>query len=104
MKYLYFPDSDRGLNKTEVFVSMPISQDILSVHEAVRYLRDNFPSPLHLKMTSQKGMTVKLKVIANPQFSFGRELPQENSQLDIDEILSVLTSNGLPAKIICESN
>jgi hypothetical protein len=94
------PDQKKGINKTQVYVQAPISEEIPNIEAALRYLRNLPVRPLPLRRVSQSGLTVVLEASCNPKIVFGRMAPTGNEANDIAEIIYVLESIGIDSKLI----
>ncbi|MDO8729425.1 MAG: hypothetical protein Q7K26_06150 [bacterium] len=100
--YEYLSDSNRGLNKTQVFIKLWKTSEISTVHSALKYLVDrqaNDPNsdPLVLHLTSERNRTVILEANQDPKIQFGKSVPNTDQGKDVSEILLVLSANGINA-------
>lgn len=95
----YLPDSTRKMNQTPVYMETQLTPEIWDAGAALRYVRDNLPSPLLLRKISADGMTVVLEASKNPRILIGRAPPTLDANKDIQEILDVLGSHGIQGEI-----
>lgn len=94
----FLPDPVRGLNQSYVFIKWWPTDEIGSTEDAMRYLRNRAPIPVHLSpLQRDKNLTVVVRASENPRIEFGRSVPSGKWEDDFDEIVSVVKANGIEA-------
>ncbi len=92
------PDPSRGLNQSSVFIKLWPTVEVKSVADAMEYLRNKAPVPVHLSpLRRDERLTILVSASEVPRIEFGRSVPSGNWDAGFNDIVEVLKANGVQA-------
>jgi hypothetical protein len=92
----FLPHPNQGLKQSQVFIKLWPTDEVTSIEEAMKYLRDRAPRPVVLSPLPREGhLTVVVRGSQIPRIEFGRSVPSGNWQADFEEIANILKAHGV---------
>lgn len=87
----FLPDTERGENRSRVYLQSEESEKTSSLDQAIKYLRDEVNTPIIFRdITPGPNMTVKFLLNVRPRIVAGCELSSDDQNKGKEEIRRVL--------------
>ncbi|WP_131278817.1 hypothetical protein [Hylemonella gracilis] len=90
----YLRDPKNGINQTPVYLRTELTQEIQSVEEALKFLRNK-----RMEFVPSKRKGSVLVIWESPQIEIGRSPMGNDKNTDDQEIVSVLAAHGIQVRI-----
>lgn len=97
-RHEYLTDPERGINRTQVFVTQLVESDAYwRGEDALRTLRSRaLCGPIAIRQVSKGAlMTVMVRVSDEPLIEFGYSAPGGNEQFELEEIRRIMQAHGV---------